>query len=278
MVKEISKADRSWEFLKISLAVVRRDKELILMPVLGVLAIPIIVLFLYTADMGSEEMGNLLLASVVFACILTAPIFVFLRAAQMLGAKCRLEGGNPTIRSSVFAALKKFWPIFGWAILTISIRLILAIPAYIAKQLGGDFAGYALGRFLAIVWNVFSYLALPIAAFEGLGPLKALRRSRELLHKTWGESLAINVSVEVMMSFFVAPGFLVMLVLIPINAQLGAFIALGWYVLVLCFMSMISAVYQTALYIYAATGKEPTEFAGILEGSFSKAGNKLKTG
>jgi hypothetical protein len=47
-----------------------------------------------------------------------------------------------------------------------------------------------IGGIVGTAWAVATYFVMPAVVVEGVGPIKAVRRSSALLRRTWGESLA----------------------------------------------------------------------------------------
>ena len=274
----MGKLSRSWELFKISATVTNRDRELTLLPLVGVIIslfviAPAVIVRLAEGD----DPSGLFWVLVIAGSFVIGLIFNFLRASQMLGAKHRLEGGDPTIGSSIGEALGKFWPIFRWGVLATSVSMALALIRAAAKDRGGQLAVDLATKVLGAAWNVISFLALPIAAFEGLGAFKSLKRSKDLLKKTWGENLVANIGAGIIVSVALIPGVAVgVLAIIFLNVYLGIVILWVWITAVSLIMGMITAVYQTALYLYAVTGQEPSDFAGKLTEAFKRKKTKAE--
>ena len=53
----------------------------------------------------------------------------------------------------------------------------------------GGIVGAIVASLIGVVWNVVTFLVVPILVIEGVGPVEAIKRSGGLLRKTWGEQL-----------------------------------------------------------------------------------------
>jgi hypothetical protein len=107
---------------------------------------------------------------------------------------------------------------------------------------------------------------------EDLGVGAALKRSKDLFKKTWGENVVGQAGLGIVGFLATLPGVLI----IAIGAGLGTaglvlFGAIGvvWIVVTATVMAALSGIYRTALYHYASTGQVAGEFAGAdFQGAF----------
>jgi len=177
----------------------------------------------------------------------------------------RLEGEDPTVGSALTLACQRVGPIFGYALISATIGLLMAL---IVDRVGG-----IIGRFLGVgigfAWTVATFLVVPILAAEGVGPITAIEESAALLRKTWGENVIGNVGISLAMSVFGAAimifGFLSGLAasqhgypefVVPI--LVGAVFLLLASALV---GAALRGIYAAAVYYYAVAGEPPWGFA-----------------
>ena len=278
---------RSWELAKTSWAVLKKDRELMWLPVLSFLvsaAIALVVMgivFLaeYDSSTGWDEFelgtGSYILLIVAYFAV--SIVAIFFNAALVSGARERLHGGDPTVSSAVGHAMTRIHVIIPWAITTVTVGLILRSIRENAGQ---------LGRFLASIvdmaWNVVTFLAIPIVVVEQLGPFAAVKRSVELFKRTWGENLIARMGLGLLGFVAVLPGAIVggLLAVTGVDALvvIGIVAAVVWIALVIVVMTSLTAVFQAALYEYAVTGAAPAEFAGSgLEGAFETRGERRQS-
>jgi Family of unknown function (DUF6159) len=70
--------------------------------------------------------------------------------------------------------------------------------------LGG--IGAALG---AAVWSLVTFLVVPVLAFEGIGPIEAIKRSAHLFRDRWGQQVTGNVVIGGVSGLVVVLGIVV---------------------------------------------------------------------
>jgi hypothetical protein len=171
-------------------------------------------------------------------------------------------------------AASRIGPIIGYALISATVGVILRM---VAERLG--VIGRLIESGLGLVWTVATFLVVPILAAEGIGPVKAISRSTELLGDTWGENLIGNSGISVITSFIGAVialfGFgSAYLVIQNGNLDVGipliVVAAVATLALVLV-SSALSGIYSGAVYYFALTGDAPRGFdAGLIRDSFTR--------
>ena len=276
---------RSWELGKTSWRVLRKDKELLWLPVLGGLAalviaaavFGLIVLIDYDPAQGWGDFDPgtgsrwLMVAGVVVAAIAV----YFFQGALVHGARERLTGGDPTVASAIRGARHRLGAIAPWAILALVVGTVINVIQAAARDRAG-FLGSLLGGLLDLAWRVLAFLVMPVIIAEGGGPFRALGRSKDLLRRTWGENLIAQAGLSIVGFVLMLPGLLIAVFLG--QGSLGIFgVIVGGLLMIFgaVVASALSAVYQTALYEYATTGESPDEFAKVdLGQSFGHRGSR----
>ena len=133
---------------------------------------------------------------------------------------------------------------------------------------GSDFEAVDVSSLIGLAWNVATYLVVPVLVVEGVGPVEAIKRSVDLLKRTWGEQIAGNFSIGLVFGLL---SLLVVLLGVPAIALAAmsesvALVVLAVLVLVLAlvFMGLInstlSGIYTAAVYQYAVTGETGSYF------------------
>src|SRR5680860_203108 len=85
------------------------------------------------------------------------------------------------------------FPIYG-AVATIPLAIITLGPGvYLIEDQGP--AGAIIGRFLDVGWALITFLAVPVIAIEGTGPIETLKRSGSLFKGRWGQQITGNVAI-----------------------------------------------------------------------------------
>ncbi len=263
---------------KVSWRVLRKDRELLLIPVLSFLAsIAVLALIwlptLSTIDTSalageSEDPGAVLLLVGIITAMALSIISVFFNGALVAGAHERLSGGDPTVRSAVGRAFSRLPGLLPWAILTGTVGLIL--------QAVRERAGW-LGRFVVnmvgMAWKTATFLVVPAIVIDDHGAISGLKASAALLKRTWGENIAARVGFGLLGFVAIIPAVLVVVATGALGGAalvLGILVAVPYLALVVVVLTALNAVFQTALYLYATTGSVPTGFDDSnLQASFS---------
>jgi len=203
-------------------------------------------------------------------------VIIFFNTALVGAALERLDGGDPTIRSSLALATRRLPQVLGYAIVSATVGVLLRM---IAERFG--LIGKIIGAGAALAWAVTTFLVVPVIAAEGRGPLSAIERSTELLGKTWGENLIGNAGISLILGIiaavvaFAGLGGATMLIengneTIGLPLFAAAFMA---FVAVMVFSAALSAVYAASVYYYAVVGEPPAGFdRDLIRGAFARTG------
>ena len=262
---------RSWELAKASLEVLKHDKELMVFPLISA----VVMIFVTLTFAIPTFMGNLLDSIldtgmpvfgyvVLFLFYLVQYTVVYFSNTALVGAAMiRLRGGDPTVRDGFKIAFSRFGPILGWSLVSATVGLILNMVSG-SKEKKGSGVRSIISSLLGAAWNVITFLVVPVVAIEGLGPIKAIQRSWELLKRSWGEQIAGTISIGMVFGLI---GVLVSLLLV--GAGIGLSIVLesfipgiifgGILVVFIMTLSLISStlsgIFTAAVYAYAADGQ-----------------------
>jgi hypothetical protein len=267
---------RSLELAKASFAVVRADKELMLLPVLSVVALALILGSLalpawllggFQSAAGGGTSPASALAGLAFY-VVAYFIAIFFNAALVGAALVRMDGGNPTLRDGLRIAWERKGRIFGYALLAATVGLLLRT---MEERVG--WLGALVVKLVGAAWAVATFLAVPVLVTRDVGPVAAVKESAGLLKTTWGENLIGNFGLgfvfAVIYFLWIAVCVLMLALVVPTGAAtlIGAVVLIG--VLGLLALSALQAtmqgVYAAALYRYAThPGASPPGFPGEL--------------
>ncbi len=258
--------ERSWELVKASWAVLRADKELVVFPVLSMIAVTVVMatfavpMFLTGMfEAGFVRAGGFPVVGVLFGFAFYTvqyTVIFYCNSALVGAAMIRLKGGNPTLGDGFAIANQRFASILGYALLAATVGVVLRS---ISRR---GWIGRIVATLFGLAWNLATFLAVPVLVVEGVGPIDAVKRSTQLLKKTWGEQIAGNLGIGVAFSLvFIAA-------LLPFGAALALAIKLNSapliigvvaaFVLAAVLLSLLgsalSAIYTAAVYRYATEG------------------------
>ncbi len=268
---------RGWQLTKVAYGVIRKDKELLLFPFLGLLISGLMwglfiasIFFLdiafFQQIQGEYPIVYYLLYFLFY--LLTAFIAVYFQAAVVGSAFIRLEGGSPTVGDAFRAANKHVGKLFLWAMVSATVGLILRA---IRERAG--FIGQIIAGALGIAWALASYMAIPVVVAEGMGPWTALKRSASLFRKTWGETLVGGLGLGLILLGLFLLGLLPLaagIYLLMQGLTLWGFVFLGvaavYWLIIGLLWGAAWAVLSAVLYRYAAHGKlAPGVTADVLQ-------------
>ena len=258
----------SWELAKVSWGVLKSDRSLLWLPVLGALvslgALGVLGGLFAVMGIDSGDNGDSLApfgyVLIVVAYISLAFVAVFFQAALVSGANARLDGRDTSVKESIAAAGSKVHRLLPWAI-------VQATVSFIINQLERqEIIGAIIGSLLGAAWNILTFLAIPIIMIEDVGPGGAFKRSKTLLGRTWGENVSAQLGFGLLgfvailpAAALVAIGFAAGTALLVVTIA----IAVVWVAAVTLVLTALDGIFRTALYRYAAEGTPPPAFAGI---------------
>ena len=185
---------RSLELAKASFAVVRADKELMLLPVMSVfalivivlsLAVPVAVLGGFSTEAAQSEPLAMLGALIFY--VVTYFVALFFNAALVGAAMIRMDGGSPTLGDGLRIAWARKGRILGYALIAATVGMLLRA---IEERVG--WLGSLVVKLIGVAWAVATFLVVPVLVTRDVGPVGAVKESAELLRSTWGENLIGN--------------------------------------------------------------------------------------
>lgn len=271
----------SWELVKASWRVLLADKELMIFPLIAFFA-SILVLITFAVPTvlagvldSAVTDGNVGVFSYVIAFLFYAVMYfvtIFFNTALVGAAMIRLEGGDPTVRDGLQIAFSKIGTIFGYAVIAATVGTILRA---ISEKSGA--IGRLVVSLIGFVWNIATFLVVPVLVVEKVGPVDAVKRSANLLKDTWGEQIAGNLSVGFIFGL-ITFGVILLGIPVVILAVMSGSVALmvtAVAVIILLIMaislvsSTLSGIYTAAVYRFATTGDTGAYFdADMVKGAF----------
>jgi len=251
----MGKIGRTLELAKASYEVLRADKELLVLPILSfltsaVVAATFVVPTLLVVD--QESPITYIVAFVGYVAL--AYVTIFFNTALVSAADERLRGGDPTVGSALRGASQRAGRIFPWAVVSATVSVILRALEERAGIFGRIAAGLA-----GIAWALVTFLVIPVLVIEDVPVREAIRRSGQLFKRTWGENVVAMVGFGLLGFLAVLPGVAV-IVLAALSGSgalmvIAIALAVAWIVGTAVVLSALNAIFQTALYRYAADGK-----------------------
>lgn len=276
---------RSWALMKASATVLRSDKSLLLFPLLSGLCtllvaasflVPVAVMAIGGEHAGQEIQERLSVGAylLMFAFYLVQYFVIIFFQTALTGVALMHLRGEPTSVGAGFALARSRLPhILGYALIAATVGLLLRM---VQERLG--LIGRLVVGFLGLAWTVATFLVVPVLASEDAGPVDAVKRSVELLKRSWGENLIGNGGIGVVFGLLMVLAVLLSAVLIggAVAMQSVVAIVVAAVVVVLGFVllglvqSSLQGIYAAALYRYAEAGEASVGFdQALLQQAFA---------
>ena len=195
---------RSWALIKYSLWVLNKDRELLVFPILSLLAavgIAVISFFGFMPTFAVSAVivhywgpisGSLFITAYVMSCYVMLVFgIIFFNAALTGAVLIRLEGRNPTLTDGLKVAGKHIGQIFKWSILLALVGIIMH-----ALFRNSGLVGRIISAVAGFVWALATFFVIPILVTQkNVRPFDAIRESQNLIKRTFGESLIGDAGV-----------------------------------------------------------------------------------
>jgi hypothetical protein len=202
--------------------------------------------------------------SVAFLFYVVQYFVIFYFNAALVGCVLmRLDGGAPTVKDGLRLANSRFATILGYAIISATVGVILRT---IQERAG--FLGRFITGLFGILWNVATFLVVPVLVARDVGPVQSIKDSASLLKRTWGENVVgqvgLGLAFSVIQIAIIFGGAAVIGVAVALNFPLLA-IPLALLIIVgvlatILFHSALSGIYSAVLYRYASNGDSTIGF------------------
>lgn len=267
---------RSWEITKLSFGVIKQDKELLLFPLLSsIFSIIFIIAMIFPSILGILMSNIKAFSSLEYIIIFViylglAFIATFFNVCVVYTTKIRFEGGNATFMESIKFALSKLHLIFSWSLVSATVGLILRIIDRIAQRSGqiGRIILGILNSIFGLLWSIITIFVVPGMVYYNLGPIDAIKKSIEVLKKTWGESLIRYYGLGLVQFLFIIFGIIILIPLIIVSTSIGVYgiitvviVGVLYFLILTLIFSVANTVFNTALFVYADKGKIPKGYS-----------------
>jgi len=198
---------------------------------------------------------------------------IFFNVCTIYTVKVRFDGGNAGSMESIRFALNKLSKIFLWSLIFATIGLVLGAIDKLCKSAEKSdnaivsilgFIGDLVNSIFGFAWGLVSAFVLPLMVYRDVGPIEALKKSEELLKKTWGESLTRDIGFGLVGGVVIILGIVIFGGLAFLVASLGigfiiVVIVTGVVYLITLIIvgTLLNTIFNTALFIYADKGVIP---------------------
>lgn len=220
--------------------------------------------------------ASLVLVTLVAMCVGTAAQSVI--AAMALH---RLDGGTPTVASACKQALRHWRAIVGWSLVTFTVGWLIRA---LSQRLGSV---AALTRLVGeVAWAVATFFVVPVLVAEGIGPIRAVRRSKDLIASTWGNTVKAQIGAFVGGALVFVPCLALMLGGAVVASQGGgqatyvggamAAVGLAGVLAAALVFSALQVYLRVLLYRHATGMPVPGVPAALLDAAFTGSAGHLR--
>ena len=196
---------RSWQFAKMSYSMIWIHKRLLLFPVISSIAAALVMAsfvlplwqtgqlvewlqFLDDETVTQTDPFMYVTAFLFYFC--NYFVIVFFNVGLVSSVMRIMNGGSASIGYGLSFALRRFPQIFGWALISAVIGVLLKAIENSNKR-----AARIVVAILGSAWTALSYFVIPVIVVDGYSPVKAFRESTSILKKSWGTALVGGFSL-----------------------------------------------------------------------------------
>lgn len=130
---------------------------------------------------------------ILFALIITFAsifFFAFSNVALSYATSQAFLAAPIKIGSSLVHSIKRFPTLLIWTVSAFIIHIVVSIFKGKDENKQPSFLSRFLGEAIELAWYMATFLVIPILAHENIGALKSIKKSAQLMKKTFGENLA----------------------------------------------------------------------------------------
>ena len=260
----MGKIGRSWQLMKISFSVLKKDKEILIFPIISFIASIVILVsffagfFFFGIPVILDEPW--LWIPIIFVLyIFLFFITIFFNTAVIACANIRLNGGDPTISDGLRIAGQNIGRIFIWAVISATIGMILQ-----AIREKGGWAGKIASGIFGLAWTYVTFFIIPVLIYEKRGVLSSIKRSAQLFKITWGETIVGSIGFGIIFFLLSLIGIIpIILCAMTMNFPviiIGFLAAFIYWAILGAIASATNGIYVAALYQYATKNELPSVY------------------
>lgn len=267
---------RSWEFAKMSYHLLWAHKRLLVFPCISsVAALAVSASFILPLwqtgalaewaefmDQQAASQGNAVMWVIVFLFYFCNYfVIAFFNTGLIASVLSIINGNGASVSYGISFAVKRLPQILDWSFVAAFVGVLLK-----AIEKSNKKAGAIVSAILGSAWTALAYFVVPVIVLDGVGPIKAFKRSAQTLKTTWGTALVGNFSLGFFSFLVMLPVVLLVVVLfgmavaaesVVVTAFAGAVAVLA-IALACAATSAADVVFKAYLYTYA-TGRSIPE-------------------
>lgn len=235
-------------FLRSSLKFLKKNPDLIILPVLSIMALVILLFSLIKVLIYFQVNQSIFIMGLVLIYFLLAFVALIFNAALVACAIQRLQEGKLSLFQALLLSLKKVGALFKWTMISATFSVLFSSLEHLSTALAK-----LLASIFGFSWTVNTHFVLPIMMDENLSPIAAFKQSIQRVGKGWRDIGSLNLLVFLVFlalggiaylfaSFFLHSQYTLNL---TINLPLCLFLTICWLISIKTF----NALYNSALYL-----------------------------
>src|SRR3989344_4017523 len=272
----------SWQLVKESFAVLKKDKEIMLFPIVsGILSVIAFLLLFVPAGiltLGKDLSSPFFYLLLFIYYVISSFIVIFFNTGLITCAQMRLNGKDPIFKDGLKQAWKHVGNIFVWSLISATVGLILRMIVdriENSERLGpiGKLVGMIFMGILGMAWSFLTFFVIPVMIFENRNAFESIKHSGSLFKKTWGENVIGQFSMGIIFGLLslIGVGAFVLAFLsgsLSVILIIGVVTVLYWVILAIISTSL-NGIFVAAMYNYAKNGKVPSAYSPeLMKGAF----------
>ena len=251
---------RGFRLARESFAVILSDRRLVVPPLLAtsIMLLGTGAVFVPAVEVAPQHHGLVLLAIVLWLGTFAATfVGTFCNVALIHMVQRRWAGEEATVRDGFDAARERLGVIAAWSLVAATVGTVLRVLERVHYT---QWIAALLSWVAGLAWGIATFFVVPALALEGLGPLRAIRRSSGVVRKRWAEGLTGGAVIGGAAALLMIPGLLVLVASVPIvvsspaTGMAVAAIGVLLFLPVATVFSAVSEVFTLAVYRYASEG------------------------
>lgn len=271
----MDKFSRSWEITKLTFSIIKKDKTMLLFPLLSSIFSILFVLALIVPAIFLPFLTNGVVNEVTVFAILFVLYFglaflaTFFNVCVVYYTKETFANKEVTFSNTLGFAFSNIGLIAAWALVSATVSVLIRVLENATRRMGG--IGQIISRMIlagaAMGWAIATVFVIPSIVYDKKTPFAAIKQSVGVLRKTWGESLIRYVGLGMIQGLITILGGALLLFLAFISFTISITLGIIMLVVFVLFLVVVSLVFQiandvfnTALFEFAQTGKVPSGY------------------
>ena len=263
--KKLGKLKASKMLIKQRLNLLKKDKEVLLFPILSSIAVLIILIFvilitlfvfdakeILTEEGSTESLSTSWYIFIFVMNIISMFIVTYFQAGLVTIVEARINGQDKSFKDGINNANAHIGKIFTWSLISATVGLVLQIISDKSK-----WAGKLVATLFGAAWGIVTIFIIPVLILDDLSIKDSIKKSGNIIKHMWGETIIMNFSTGLFFGLIIFAIFTLSIILGILTGFVITFIILP--IILTMFTILLSntlgAVFKIVLYHYATTNK-----------------------